>query len=93
MNDIPDSINGISSDSVITIYLLTLWGYPASLCQLELDKCQHGATPEPADLKPYILFIAGEYQRGCSKEFLQHSAALLQHTGLQQAILQLPQPG
>ena len=89
---IPASINGLNSDSVITIYLLTLWGYPAALCQLEQDKCLYGATPDPADLKPYILFIASEYQRGCSKEYLQHSARLLQHIGLQQAVLQLPVP-
>jgi len=34
---LPEQINGIDSSSVMTVYLLTLWGYPQSLCQLELD--------------------------------------------------------
>ncbi len=91
-SQIPQQINGISSDSVITVYLLTLWGYPESLCQLELDKSQHGASADPADLRPFILFIAREYHQGCSQEYLQQIARLVHHQGLQHALQQLPFP-
>jgi len=87
---IPAQINGVSSDSVITVYLLTLWGYPAALCELELAQSQHGASPDPANLRPFLLFICRAWAQGCSREYLQHNAALLSDAALAQALRQLP---
>lgn len=87
---VPAQINGVSSDSVITVYLLTLWGYPAALCELELAQCQHGVSPDPADLRPFLLFICRAWAQGCSREYLQHNAALLSDAALAQALRQLP---
>ncbi|TXH98456.1 MAG: response regulator [Rheinheimera sp.] len=87
---VPASINGIASDSVMTVYLLTLWGYPAELCELELAMCSQGQTPDPADLRPFILFIARQYQLHCSRDYLLQMAKLVAHPDLQQALKQLP---
>lgn len=89
--EVPASIHGISSDSVMTVYLLTLWGYPAELCDLELAMSSEGQTPDPADLRPFILFIARQYHLGCSRDYLQQIAKLVAHPGLQLALKQLPQ--
>lgn len=90
---VPATIHGVGSDSVMTVYLLTLWGYPAELCDLELAMCSQGQTPDPADLRPFILFIARQYQLGCSRDYLLQIARLVAHPGLQQALKQLPPPG
>jgi HD-like signal output (HDOD) protein len=87
---VPASINGVSSDSIMTVYLLTLWGYPAELCELELAACSQGQTPDPADLRPFILFISRQYHRGCGRDYLLQMAKLVAHPGLQQALQQLP---
>jgi HD-like signal output (HDOD) protein len=87
---VPATINGIASDSVMTVYLLTLWGYPAELCELELLMSSQGQTPDPADLRPFILFIARQYQLQCSRDYLLQMAKLVAHPGLQQALQQLP---
>lgn len=87
---LPDQFNGINSDTVLTVYLLTLWGYPAQLCQLELDQQLLGKTPDIADYRPFILSITQQYYQGCSNNDLQQMAALVPHPGLQQALRQLP---
>lgn len=88
--ELPASFHGIASNSVMTVYLLTLWGYPAELCDLELAMCSLGQTPDPADLRPFILFIARQYHLGCSREYLVQMAKLVAHPGLQSALKQLP---
>lgn len=87
---IPVLINGVHSDSVMTVYLLTLWGYPQELCELELAMESRGQTPDPADLRPFVLFIARQYHQHCSREYLLQMAKLVAHPGLQQALQQLP---
>lgn len=87
---IPSHLNGIHTDSLLTVYLLTLWGYPADLCGLELAMQSQGQSPDPADLRPFILFIATQYHRHCSRDYLRQMAKLVAHPGLQQALLHLP---
>jgi HD-like signal output (HDOD) protein/AmiR/NasT family two-component response regulator len=86
---VPAQINGMPSDSVLTVYLLTLWGYPAELCDLELFMHSQGQSPTQADLRPFILFIGRQYHQLCSPEYLQQVAKLVAHPGLQQAIQHL----
>lgn len=87
---LPAEFNGISSDIVLTVYLLTLWGYPAELCQLELAQYVPGQSPDVADYRPFILSVTHQYYQGCSSNTLQQIALLVAHPGLQQALRQLP---
>jgi HD-like signal output (HDOD) protein len=87
---VPVQINGISSDVVFTVYLLTLWGYPEALCQLELGMSIQDQNPDPTDLHTFILFVTQQYYQPCSSAFLQKMANLVEHEGLQQALLKLP---
>lgn len=88
---VPEHINGLSSDIMLTVYLLTLWGYPAELCQLELAQQATGKLPDIADYRPFILAITYQYYQGCSAHYLQQMASLVAHPGLQQALRQLPE--
>jgi len=87
---VPEQLNGVKSAAVLTVYLLTLWGYPAELCQLELSQYELGQKPDAADYQPFILAISQQYYQGCSLNYLQQMAMLVPHPGLQQALLQLP---
>jgi HD-like signal output (HDOD) protein len=87
---VPEQLNGVKSAAVLTVYLLTLWGYPAELCQLELSQYELGQKPDVADYQPFILAISQQYYQGCSLSYLQQMAVLVSHPGLQQALLQLP---
>jgi HD-like signal output (HDOD) protein len=87
---VPDQINGISSDVVFTVYLLTIWGYPEALCQLELGMSIQDQNSDPTDLHTFILFVTQQYYQPCSSAFLQKMANLVEHEGLQQALLKLP---
>jgi HD-like signal output (HDOD) protein len=88
---VPDQLNGINSDHVLTVYLLILWGYPAEVCQLALQQHVPGQGPDVADYRPFILAITQQYYQGCSQQYLHQMAQLVPHPGLQQALRQLPQ--
>lgn len=87
---LPEQINGVDSASVMTVYLLTLWGYPQSLCQLELDMSAFRNFADDSDPGCFILAVSQQYHRPCSAAYLQQMAALTQNPGLKQALLQLP---
>jgi len=87
---LPEQINGIDSSSVMTVYLLTLWGYPQSLCQLELDLTALRNFADDSNPGCFILAVSQQYHRLCSAAYLQQMAALTQNPGLKQALLQLP---
>lgn len=87
---VPDLLNGIRTEIVLTVYLLTLWGYPAEICQLELAQQAAGQQPDIADYRPFILAVTQQYYQGCSSNYLQQMAMLVAHPGLQQALRQLP---
>jgi HD-like signal output (HDOD) protein len=87
---VPEQLNGMSSDIVLTVYLLTLWGYPAELCRFELERHVPGQAPDVADYRPFILSVARQYYQGCSITYLQQIAMLVPHPGLQQALRLLP---
>lgn len=87
---LPAQINGIDSSSVMTVYLLTLWGYPQSLCQLELEMTAFRNFADDSNPGCFILAVSQQYHRPCSAAYLQQMAAMTQNPGLKQALLQLP---
>ncbi len=87
---LPEQINGIDSASVMTVYLLTLWGYPQSLCQQELDMTAFRNFADDSNPGCFILAVSQQYHRPCSAAYLQQIAAMTQNPGLKQALLQLP---
>jgi len=88
---LPEQFNGSRCETVLTVYLLTLWGYPAELCQLALAQYPLGQIPDIADYRPFILAFTQQYYQGASLGQLHQSARLVPHPGLQQALLQLPE--
>lgn len=89
-NVVPELINGVAIDRIITVYLLTLWGYAAELCDLELTMGSFEHTPDPADLRLFIMFIARHYHLHRNRNHLLQMAKVVEHPGLQQALNQLP---
>lgn len=103
--DMPDALDGWKTTTILTWYLLTLWGYPSQFVQWQLEseshsinqsanhKANHKASAEfsPHSDEVLILALAEYISQGISREGMMQLAQQVAPGALRQCLLNWPQ--